>query len=138
MINGFIINLLIKMQDNYVSLNPLNVPREEKAIRANMYKQRVIDAQGGEANPIFGLQCGMTAGVLTYSMLANSPAGFKLYPFTAGKAQGYAKIVGSFFFFAFLGRGIVSKLFGDERQVWYLWYNKSAIMKGTKPWDKED
>ena len=33
----FIINLLIKMQDKYVSLNPVNVAREEKAIRASLY-----------------------------------------------------------------------------------------------------
>ena len=32
-------NLLInhKMQDNYVSLNPANIAREEKAIRNNLY-----------------------------------------------------------------------------------------------------
>lgn len=29
------------MQDNYVSLNPVNTGREESAIRANLYRQRL-------------------------------------------------------------------------------------------------
>jgi hypothetical protein len=32
------------MQDKYVSLNPENTAREEKAIRANLYKQRILDS----------------------------------------------------------------------------------------------
>ena len=99
----FIINLLIKMQDKYVSLNPANVAREEKAIRASLFQQRFTDAQGGRAVNLFGTQCGLTASVLTYSMLANSSAGFKLYPFTVAKSQGYAKILGAFFLFQILG-----------------------------------
>ena len=67
------------MQDNYVSLNPENTEREEKAIRANLYEQRVMDAQGGEAANIMGCQIGLTAGVLMYSLLKGR--GFKFFPF---------------------------------------------------------
>lgn len=71
-------------------------------------------------------------------MLANSPAGFKLYPFTAAKSQGYAKIFGAFFFFSWLGMGLVTKHFGDSKQAWYLKMNKGAIMNGSKSWDREE
>ena len=37
------------MQDKYISLNPINTPAEEKYIRKNLYNQRFIEAQGGEA-----------------------------------------------------------------------------------------
>ena len=69
------------MQDNYVSLNPENTYREEKAIRKNLYKERLLDAKGGEAADILGLQFGLTASVLMYSHLANK-TGFSLFPFT--------------------------------------------------------
>lgn len=37
------------MQDKYVSLNPENIAREESALRANLYRQRVNEAEGGQA-----------------------------------------------------------------------------------------
>ena len=125
------------MQDNYVSLNPENTAREEKAIRSNLYQQRLLDAKGGEAAEIVGAQFGLTASVLTYSYLANS-AGFKLVPFAASKAQGYTKIVGAFFLFYFMGSGYVSNKFGDARQYRYLYFNKGKIMSGAKGWDRAD
>lgn len=42
------------MQDNYVSLNPENTYREEKAIRANLYRQRLEESEGGRAASLLG------------------------------------------------------------------------------------
>lgn len=125
------------MQDNYVSLNPENTYREEKAIRASLYKERLIDAKGGEAADIVGTQFGLTASVLTYAHLSNS-AGFKMWPYSAGKVQGYTKVVGAFFLFYMMGRGYVANKFGDAKQYRYLYFNKGGIMKGDKPWDRSD
>ena len=71
------------MQDNYVSLNPENTKREERAIRANLYSQRLLESQGGEASMGFDLQLGLTASVLTYSMLSNK--GFTIFPLLPNK-----------------------------------------------------
>lgn len=70
---------LINMQDTYVSLNPDNTATEEKAIRSNMYAQRVREASGGEAAGILGCQFGFTAMILTYSNMSNK--GFTLFPY---------------------------------------------------------
>lgn len=43
------------MQDKYVSLNPENTSREEKAIRRDLYQQRLMDARGGEAADLLGM-----------------------------------------------------------------------------------
>ena len=126
------------MQDKYVSLNPENTAREEKAIRANLHAQRVRDAQGGEAAALLGAQFGLTASVLTYSMLANSPAGFKMYPFTAAKVPGYTKIGGAYVLFFLLSHGYVMSKFGDSKQLRYLQWNRGSILKGTKSWDRAD
>jgi len=125
------------MQDNYVSLNPENTYREEKAIRSNLYEQRLLDAKGGEAAEIVGVQFGLTASVLTYSHLANK-GGFSMLPFSAAKVSGYTKIGGAFFLFYFMGSGYVANKFGDARQYRYLWVNKGGVMKGSKAWDKTD
>ena len=125
------------MQDNYVSLNPANTAREEKAIRSKLYEQRLLDAQGGEAAEIVGAQFGMTASVLTYSHLANK-GGFSMLPFSPAKSPGYTKVVGAFFLFYFMGSGYVANKFGDARQYRYLWVNKGSVMKGTKAWDRAD
>ena len=122
------------MQDNYVSLNPENTDREQKAIRANLYRQRVLDAQGGEGAQMLGFQWGLTASVLTYSQLK----GFSMYPFGASKVPGYTKIAGSFLIFYMLGHGYVMSKFGDSKQLRYLYSNKSAIMSGSQPWDRTD
>jgi hypothetical protein len=93
------------MQDSYVSLNPENTSREESAIRSNLYRQRLIEAQGGEAAPILGGQFGLTAAVLTYASLQNR--GFSFLPLSRSKAAGYGKIGAAFFGFWVLGHGYV-------------------------------
>ena len=42
------------MQDKYVSLNPENIAREEGALRANLYRQRMSEAEGGQAAQLLG------------------------------------------------------------------------------------
>ena len=42
------------MQDQYISLNPENTASEEKSLRGNLYNQRLLEAQGGNASQIVG------------------------------------------------------------------------------------
>ena len=70
--------------------------------------------------------------------MANSAAGFKMFPFAQHKVQGYASIFFAYAFFNIMGGAYVQKLFGDSKQYNYLYWNKSAIMKGTMPWEKAE
>ena len=82
-----------------------------------------------------GCQLGITSGLLTYSYLQGA-SGFKMYPFTQVKAQSYAKIAMATVFMYYLGSATVTRKFGDKAQGAYLTSNKSAILKGTMPWEK--
>lgn len=96
------------------------------------------EAHGGEAHEIVGMQFGVTAGLLTYSYLAGSPAAFKMYPFSMAKTQGYSKIAMASVLFYFIGSSAVSGRFGDKPYGVYLFKNKSGILKGTTPWEKTE
>ena len=124
------------MQDNYISLNPENTASEEKTLRSNLYKQRLLEAQGGEASVLVGTQFGLTAAVLTHSYLAGT--GFKLLPFSPAKAPGYGKVLGAFLGFYMLGHGYVMGAFGDSKYFRYLYLNKRGIMNGTTTWEKSE
>ena len=124
------------MQDQYVSLNPDNTATEEKAIRANLYRQRVLEAQGGPAAPIFGYQLALTASVLTYSSL--NQGGFKFFPVQAAKLPSYSKILAAFAGFYVLGHSYVAGQFGDKALYKYLFFNRSAILRGEKSWERQD
>jgi len=95
-----------------------------------------MEAQGGNASVIVGTQWGLTASVLTYSMLRGQD--FKVLPFAARKTQGYAKIGVAFLGFYMLGHGLVMGKFGDRRQFNHLYMNKSGCLNGTVAWDKEE
>ena len=101
------------MQDQYISLNPDNTAREEKAIRKNLYEQRLTEAQGGKASMIVGSQWGLTASVFMYSYLTKD--GFKLFPFAASKSPAYGKIAAAFLGFYMIGHGWVMGKFGDSK-----------------------
>ena len=101
------------MQDQYISLNPENTTREEKAIRKNLYNQRLVEAQGGKASMTVGVQWGLTASVFMYSHLTSG--GFKFLPMAANKSQGYGKIAAAFLGFYMLGHGWVMGKFGDSK-----------------------
>lgn len=122
------------MQDSYVSLNPANAAREESAIRSNLYRQRLLEAQGGAAAPIVAGQWGLTAAVLTYANLQGH--GFSLLPFSRSKAAGYGKIGATFAGFWVLGHSYVMGQFGDKAQYNHLFLHKSGILAGTRPWDR--
>ena len=66
------------MQDQYISLNPANAASEEKALRKQLYNQRLIEASGGSASYMLGNQWGLTAAVLTYSKLRHN--GWTAFP----------------------------------------------------------
>jgi len=124
------------MQDQYVSLNPSNTLREEKAIRNNLYQQRLLESQGGSAAVTVGTQWGLTAAVLTYSACRES--GFRMFPLAASKSPSYAKISMAFLFFYSFGHSYVSSKFGDRRSFNHLFSNKGAIMAGSKSYDREE
>ena len=124
------------MQDQYVSLNPNNTATEERAIRSNLYAQRLLESQGGAAAPIFGYQLGLTAGVLTYSTL--SQGGFKFLPFAPAKIPGYSKILAAFLGFYTIGHSYVAAQFGDRQHFKYLYFNRGAIISGSKSWEKQE
>jgi len=124
------------MQDQYVSLNPANTLREEKAIRTSLYQQRLLEAQGGSAAVTVGTQWGLTASVLTYSMCRDQ--GFRMFPLSASKSPHYAKVGMSFVLLYVLGHSYVSNKFGDRRTFNHLYANKSSIMSGEKSYDRED
>ena len=101
------------MQDQYISLNPDRTASEEKALRAKLYRQRIIEAQGGEASLMTGIQFGMTAAILLYSKMSHE--GFKVWPIAASKTQGYTKIFMAFLGFYYLGHSYVMNKFGDSK-----------------------
>jgi len=100
------------MQDKYISLDPVNTIREEKAIRANLFKKRQIEADGTDGAGILGAQFGLTAAVLMYSSLRTKQWAF--LPLRATKASGYAKIGMSFLLAASFGHSIVSTKYGNH------------------------
>jgi len=124
------------MQDQYVSLNPANTVREEKAIRSRLYQQRLLESQGGNAAVTVGTQWGLTASVLTYSMCRDG--GFRFMPLSMSSSPGYVKIASSFVMFYVLGHSFVNMKFGDKKAHQHLWSNRSAIMSGEKNYDRED
>ena len=77
-----------------------------------MYSQRLTEATGGEASYIFGIQCGLTASVLTYSRL--SAGGFTMLPMMASKVTNYSKIGLMYLGFYMLGHSYVMGQFGDR------------------------
>ena len=100
------------MQDQYISLNPERTASEEKAVRSHLYQQRLLEARGGKASVLVGVQWGMTASLLTYSMLSNN--GFRFLPLSPSKVQGYAKLGWAFLSFYLIGFGYVMGRFGDN------------------------
>jgi hypothetical protein len=100
------------MQDKYVSLNPENAAREEGALRANLYRQRLVEAEGGQAAGLLGAQFGLTAATLTYARLQGS--GFALFPLNKAGAAGVGKISFAFLAFYMLGHGFVMSKFGSK------------------------
>ena len=101
------------MQDSYISLNPERTVSEEKAIRSQLYQQRLIEAQGGNASVIVGTQWGMTASLLTYNMISGQ--GFRMFPISSVNTPGYAKLGMAFLAFYMLGHGFVMSKFGDSK-----------------------
>ena len=125
------------MQDKYISLNPINTPGEEKNIRKNLYNQRLLESQGGEASLQVGQTWGLTAAVLTYSLL-KSKESFKILPYQASKITPYSKIVGAYFLFFWFGKSFVMEKFGDNKLFKHLYFNKSAILSGKKGFEPEN
>ena len=122
------------MQENYISLNPANLAREEKFVRKQLYRQRVLEAQGGPGAILMGLQLGTTASVLTYAYLM---PGFRPFPLNlATHSAGLLKLGGAFVLFYTMGHSSVMGRFGDSKQYTYLTMNRMGILAGTKPWDK--
>ena len=64
--------------------------------------------------------------------------GFKFFPVQPAKLPGYGKMVAAFFGFYALGHSYVQGQFGDNSYQKYLFRNKSAIISGTKTWEKQD
>lgn len=123
------------MQDRYVSLNPDNTAREEKAIRRDLYLTRRMEAQGGPASVMFGGQLGLTAAVFSYARLkAAKDAGC---PLRLGRPAALAQIGMSFLLFYMAGHSYVMSKFGNEAQYKYLLFNRMAIQNGSKPIDQE-
>mmetsp|Transcript_37854 Transcript_37854/g.57929 ORF Transcript_37854/g.57929 Transcript_37854/m.57929 type:complete len:123 (-) Transcript_37854:70-438(-) len=122
------------MQDKYISLNPENAASEEKAIKSQLIRQRKLEALGGQAGPIFGMQLGLTAFFLTYSYM---PKTFKILPFAASKKSAYLTLLGAFFVAQHVGTSYVGSMFGNKTSSTYFTFNKGAIIRGTKPWEKE-
>ena len=60
-----------------------------------------------------------------------------MMPFIASKFPSYAKIGFMYLGFYALGQSYVMGQFGDRQQFNYLCFNKSAIVNGTKGWDKQ-
>ena len=124
------------MQEQYISLNPANAATEEKSLRAKLYEQRFIEAQGGQAAMTLGTQWGLTAAVLTYSRVSHQ--GWTFMPIQLSKAQGYAKIGVAFLGFYTLGHSFVMAKFGNKAQFDHRYWNKKAILAGTTSWDPKE
>lgn len=122
------------MQDKYVSLNPENIPREESALRANLYRQRLNEAEGGQAAQLLGGQFGLTAATLTYARLQGN--GFALFPLNKAGAAGVGKMAFAFMAAYMCGHGYVMGKFGNKTQFNYLYWNKSGIVSGSLPWEQ--
>ena len=61
-----------------------------------------------------------------------------MMPFSVAKAPTYAKIALAGLFFYNAGVGYVQSKFGDKAHGSYLTWNKGAIMRGSKPWEKQE
>jgi len=81
-----------------------------------------------------GVQWGLTASVLTYSMVKHQ--GFKATPFHMTKVAGYSKVAGAFLGFYVMGHSYVMGRFGDSAQFDHLFWNKRAIVSGQMAMDK--
>ena len=101
------------MQDQYISLNPERTAAEEKALRSSLYTQRLLESQGGKASVLVGTQWGVTASLLTYTMLSGQ--GFKMLPISPANTPGYTKIGIAFVAAYVLGHGFVMGKFGDSK-----------------------
>ena len=72
---------------------------------------------------------------MTYARLQNS--GFALFPLNKAGAAGVGKIGFAFVAAYMFGHGYVMGKFGDKNQYSYLYRNKSAIVKGSLPWEQQ-
>jgi hypothetical protein len=123
------------MQESYISLNPANNAREEKAIRSRLYTQRLLESQGGKISVLMGAQWGITATLLTYSYM-QSKHSFGVFPIAGSKLASYGKMGAAFLGFYVLGHSYVMGKFGDQQQFNYLFTNKQAILNGTSSWER--
>lgn len=60
-----------------------------------------------------------------------------MFPMLANKMPNYSKIAFMYLGFYMFGHSYVMGQFGDRSQFNYLYFNRSAIMNGTKGWDRE-
>ena len=124
------------MQENYITLDPANVESEDKFVRKSLHSQRLLEAQGGKAASILGMQAGISGAVLTYSYLEGGQ--FKMFPFTMAKSMRYGQIAAAYVGCFMIGHSFVMGNFGDSRQYRYLTFNRGGIVKGSKSWDREE
>ena len=88
------------MQENYVSLDPVNADSMTLQQRQRVWSQRLEESLGGKASNVLGIQYGLTAGLVTYASLKRG--GFAFAPISGAKTPQYAGILfGSYVAYTF-------------------------------------
>lgn len=122
------------MQENYVSLDPVNADSMTLQQRRRVWSQRFEESLGGKSGNVLGMQYGLTAGLVSYASLKRG--GFTLAPMSAAKTPQYAGILFSGYVAYAFGVSVTQGQLGDRQQQRYLQRNKRAILSGEKSMDQ--
>ena len=102
------------MQENYVSLDPINADSMTLQQRRRVWAQRIEESFGGKASSVLGMQYGLTGGLVTYASLKRG--GFTLAPISGAKTPQYAGILFSSYLAYVFGMSVVQGSLGDTQQ----------------------
>ena len=126
------------MDTLYRSLDPSFQKRQVYTDRQIIYNRRVSQARG---EPLASLTSGLliAANVCTYHhYFSQKFPTFSLIPTNLKlTTQFYMGLTGVLFVSALLGSSMGTTLFGDSNDLKYLLWNKSSILEGTKPYDRQ-
>lgn len=122
------------MQEKYLSLDPARAESMNRQSRTALFQQRVYESMGGDAMAATANPFSLGAMCLVLGMFKSG--GFTVWPITVRKAPRYGGIL-----LACLVGGLVSSslsmcVLGDLDNFIYLKANKSAILKGELPFDR--
>jgi len=106
------------MQDKYISLDPQNANELASQQRKQLVRQRLYESKGGECASVFGMQCAITATVLSYAALRKK--GFSALPFQGRKFGHYSALFFTGMAGSMFGHLFARSAFGDAQQLAYI------------------